>query len=146
MHQLRTVPRWRPSARSLGFARKLPIITGLLISASILGANYVESPALVIAFMSLAFFGNGLASITWSLVSAIAPARLLGLTGGMFNFVGNLASVGVPIVIGYLVKGGDFAPAITFIAMTAMAGATCGSSLPDAFSVSIPAMRADSPG
>ena len=121
---------------SLGFARKLPIITGLLISASIVGANYVESPALVIAFMSLAFFGNGLASITWSLVSAIAPERLLGLTGGMFNFVGNLASVGVPIVIGYLVKGGDFAPAITL----------CGSSLPDAFSVSIPAMRADSPG
>jgi ACS family D-galactonate transporter-like MFS transporter len=110
---------------SLGFARKLPIITGLLISASIVGANYVESPALVIFFLSLAFFGNGLASITWSLVSAIAPERLLGLTGGMFNFVGNLASVGVPIVIGYLVKGGDFAPAITFIAMTALAGAIC---------------------
>jgi ACS family D-galactonate transporter-like MFS transporter len=110
---------------SLGFSRKLPIITGLLISASIVGANYVESPALVIAFLSLAFFGNGLASITWSLVSAIAPERLIGLTGGMFNFVGNLASVGVPIVIGYLVKGGDFAPAITFIALTAMAGAVC---------------------
>ncbi len=60
--------------------------------------------------MSLAFFGNGLASITWSLVMAIAPERLLGLTGGMFNVVGNLARVGVPIVIGYLVKGGDFAP------------------------------------
>jgi len=110
---------------SLGFARKLPIITGLLISASIVGANYVESPALVIFFLSLAFFGNGLASITWSLVSAIAPERLLGLTGGMFNFVGNLASVGVPIVIGYLVKGGDFAPAITFIALTALSGAIC---------------------
>lgn len=110
---------------SLGLARKLPIITGLLISSSIIGANYVESPALVILFLSLAFFGNGLASITWSLVSAIAPERLLGLTGGMFNFVGNLASVGVPIVIGQLVKGGDFAPAITFIAATALAGAIC---------------------
>jgi len=110
---------------SLGLARKLPIITGLLISSSIIGANYVESPALVILFLSLAFFGNGLASITWSLVSAIAPERLLGLTGGMFNFVGNLASVGVPIVIGQLVKGGDFAPAITFIAATALAGAVC---------------------
>jgi ACS family D-galactonate transporter-like MFS transporter len=110
---------------SLGLARKLPIITGLLISASIVGANYVESPALVILFLSLAFFGNGLASITWSLVSAIAPERLLGLTGGMFNFVGNLASVGVPIVIGQLVKGGDFAPAITFIGATALAGAVC---------------------
>lgn len=110
---------------SLGLARKLPIIAGLLISSSIIGANYVENPTLVILFLSLAFFGNGLASITWSLVSAIAPERLLGLTGGMFNFVGNLASVGVPIVIGRLVKGGDFAPAITFIAATALAGAIC---------------------
>jgi ACS family D-galactonate transporter-like MFS transporter len=33
--------------------------------------------------------------------------------------------VGVPIVIGQLVKGGDFAPAITFIAATALAGAVC---------------------
>lgn len=67
---------------SVGFARKLPIIGGLLISTSIIGANFVESTPLVIAFLALAFFGNGLASITWSLVSTLAPARLLGLTGG----------------------------------------------------------------
>ena len=70
-------------------------------------------------------FASASSDTSAALVSAIAPERLLGLTGGMFNFVGNLASVGVPIVIGYLVKGGDFAPAITFIAMTAMAGAVC---------------------
>jgi ACS family D-galactonate transporter-like MFS transporter len=110
---------------SLGFARKMPIISGLLISSSIVGANYVQSPALIIACLSLAFFGNGLASITWSLVSALAPERLLGLTGGMFNFVGNLASVSVPIMIGYLVKGDNFAPAITYIAVTALLGALC---------------------
>jgi ACS family D-galactonate transporter-like MFS transporter len=110
---------------SLGVARKLPIISGLLISSSIIGANYVESPALVIACLAVAFFGNGLASITWSLVSAIAPERLLGLTGGMFNFIGNLASVTVPIVIGLLVKGDDFRPAISFIGITAILGAIC---------------------
>jgi ACS family D-galactonate transporter-like MFS transporter len=103
----------------------MPIISGLLISSSIVGANYVQSPALIIACLSLAFFGNGLASITWSLVSALAPERLLGLTGGMFNFVGNLASVSVPIMIGYLVKGDNFAPAITYIAVTALLGALC---------------------
>ena len=110
---------------SLGVARKLPIISGLLISSSIIGANYVESPALVIACLAVAFFGNGLASITWSLVSAIAPERLIGLTGGMFNFIGNLASVTVPIVIGLLVKGDDFRPAITYIGITAILGAIC---------------------
>jgi ACS family D-galactonate transporter-like MFS transporter len=103
----------------------MPIISGLLISSSILGANFVQSPALIIACLSIAFFGNGLASITWSMVSAIAPERLLGLTGGMFNFVGNLASVTVPIVIGFLVKGDNFAPAITYIAATALLGAFC---------------------
>lgn len=113
------------SGCSLGLARKLPIIVGLLISTSIVGANFVESPTLVIGFLSLAFFGNGLASITWSLVSAIAPARLIGLTGGMFNFLGNLASVGVPLAIGWLVQGEDFSPAISFIGLTALAGAFC---------------------
>src|SRR5215475_6369936 len=42
------------SGRSLGVARKTPIITGLLLSASIIGANFVESPEAVIAFMALA--------------------------------------------------------------------------------------------
>ncbi|GAB3466145.1 MFS transporter [Azotobacter salinestris] len=110
---------------SLGLARKMPIIGGLLISTSIIGANYVESPGAIIFFLALAFFGNGLASITWSLVSALAPERLLGLTGGVFNFIGNLSAVSVPIVIGLLVQGDDFTPAITYIAAMALLGALC---------------------
>lgn len=110
---------------SQGFSRKTPIITGLLISTCILGANYVESPTLIIACMALAFFGNGLASITWSLVSGIAPERLIGLTGGVFNFIGNLSAITVPIVIGFLVKGTNFSPAIAYIASTAILGAFC---------------------
>ncbi|WP_286789133.1 MULTISPECIES: MFS transporter [unclassified Pseudomonas] len=108
---------------SLGMARKLPIISGLLISTCIIGANFVDTPALIIACMAIAFFGNGLASITWSMVSALAPARLLGLTGGMFNFIGNLASISVPIVVGLLVDSNNFAPAITYIGITALVGA-----------------------
>ncbi|WP_313299061.1 MFS transporter [Pseudomonas sp.] len=108
---------------SVGFARKLPIISGLLISTAIIGANFVESTPLVIAFLALAFFGNGLASITWSLVSTLAPARLLGLTGGVFNFVGNLSAIVTPIVIGVLASGDSFAPAITYIAALALIGA-----------------------
>lgn len=108
---------------SIGLARKLPIISGLLISTALIGANYVESTPLVIAFLALAFFGNGLASITWSLVSTLAPARLLGLTGGVFNFIGNLAAIVTPIVIGFLVSGDSFAPAITYIAVLALIGA-----------------------
>ena len=108
---------------SLGTARKVPIVTGLLLSISIVGANYVDEPALIIAFLTAAFFGNGLASITWSLVSAIAPPRLLGLTGGVFNFFGNLSSITVPLVIGYLARDYGFSAGLTYVAVMAFIGA-----------------------
>ncbi|CCH06759.1 MFS transporter [Achromobacter xylosoxidans] len=108
---------------TVGLARKLPIILGLLISTSMIGANFTDSTPWVIFFLALAFFGNGLASITWSLVSALAPVRLLGLTGGVFNFVGNLSSICTPIVIGFLVSKDSFAPAIVYVSSLALLGA-----------------------
>ncbi len=104
-------------------ARKVPIISGLLLSTSIIGANYVDDPKLVVMFMAIAFFGNGFSSITWVLVSSLAPRRLLGLTGGVFNFIGNLASITVPIVIGLLVRGNNFAPALLYVGGLALLGA-----------------------
>ncbi|HEX2760856.1 MAG TPA: MFS transporter, partial [Rhizomicrobium sp.] len=108
---------------SLSVARKTPIICGLLLSSSIIGANYVEAPELVIAFMALAFFGNGMASIGWSLISHVAPRHLIGLTGGTFNFISNLSGITTPLIIGYLAQGGNFAPGLTYIATVAVIGA-----------------------
>lgn len=107
---------------SVGISRKTPVITGLILSISIVGANYVESTPLIIFFMCLAFFGNGFASITWVFVSTLAPKNLVGLTGGVFNFIGGLASVIVPIAIGFLVRNGNFQPALLFIALLGLMG------------------------
>jgi MFS transporter, ACS family, D-galactonate transporter len=106
-------------------ARKVPVITGLLLSVAIIGANYVDSPALIILFMAIAFFGNGMASITWVFVSLLAPKHLIGITGGAFNFIGNLSSVTVPFLIGWLVRKGDFEPALIFISIMAVFGIGC---------------------
>jgi ACS family D-galactonate transporter-like MFS transporter len=73
--------------------------------------------------MALAFFGNGFATITWVFVSTLAPKNLIGLTGGVFNFIGNLASVVIPIVIGYLAREGNFEPALFFIGTITVIGA-----------------------
>jgi ACS family D-galactonate transporter-like MFS transporter len=108
---------------SLSVARKTPIVSGLLLSTSIIGANYVRTPNWIITFMVLAFFGNGLASISWSLVSALAPKRLIGLTGGVFNFIGNMSSISVPVIIGTLARGGDFSLALGYISAVALIGA-----------------------
>lgn len=109
--------------KSIGIARKTPIIIGLIVSASIVGANYSTNTAFIIFFMALAFFGAGMALISWVFVSILSPKHLIGLTGGVFNFMGNLASIVVPIVIGFLVKGGDFKPALVFIGALGLIGA-----------------------
>ena len=108
---------------SLTVARKLPIVTGLLLATSIVGANFVSSPPLIIAFMTLAFFGSGLGAISWSLVSSIAPTNLVGLASGAFNFVGTSMGIIVPLVVGYLIQGGNFAPALVFVSAMALLSA-----------------------
>ena len=109
--------------RSVSMARKTPIIIGLFLSGSIVGANYVDDTALIISFMSLAFFGAGMALISWVFVSLLSPKHLIGLTGGIFNFAGNLASIVVPIVIGFLASGGNFKPALVFVGALGIVGA-----------------------
>lgn len=103
-------------------ARKVPVLFGMLLSVSIIVANYSDSTAVIIAFLALAFFGNGLASITWVFISSMAPKRLIGLVGGVFNLIGGLSGIIIPISIGYLVKDGDFSPALFFIGAIALAG------------------------
>jgi gluconokinase len=94
----------------------------MLLSTSVVGANFVTQQRWVVFFFTFAFFCNGFASITWILVSLLAPRRLIGLTGGVFNFFGNLASALVPLAIGVIVKYGGFAPALAFIAAVALGG------------------------
>ncbi|MCF3111170.1 MFS transporter [Niabella sp. CC-SYL272] len=113
------VRRGVPAAR----ARKWPIIAGLLLSVCIVGANYVHTPGWIILFMSLSFFGVGFASITWIFVSTLAPEYLIDVTGGVFNFIGQLSGIVVPVVIGFLASGGNFAPALIFIAVLGALGA-----------------------
>jgi len=115
--------RLAQQGKSVSFARKAPIIFGLLLSVSIVGANYTDDTAMIIFFLALAFFGAGMALISWVFVSILSPKHLIGLTGGVFNFMGNLASIVVPIVIGYLAKGGDFRPALAFIGILGFIGA-----------------------
>jgi ACS family D-galactonate transporter-like MFS transporter len=55
-------------------------------------------------------------------VSALAPERLIGTTGGMFNFIGNLSSIATPIVIGLLLSETSFAPGFVYITTVTVVG------------------------
>src|SRR4029079_4943194 len=87
---------------SANLSRKLPIVGGMLLASTIVAANYVPagSNGLVILIMSIAFFGQGMTNLGWTVVSDIAPKKLIGLTAGIFNFSANLAGIVTPLVIG----------------------------------------------
>ena len=112
------------SGRSANLARKLPIISGLLLASTIVAANYVTTDIAVVSVMSLAFFAQGMAALGWTLVSDIAPEGLLGVAGGVFNFAANLAGIVTPLIIGWIVADtGSFVGALFFIGSLALLGA-----------------------
>ena len=112
----------RTGSPSIG--RKLPIITGLLLCSTMVSANFLTSNNAVIAVMSLAFFGQGLAGLGWTLLSDVAPKEMMGLTGGLFNFFTNLAGIITPLVVGFVVGAtGSFYGALAYIGALGVVGA-----------------------
>jgi len=101
---------------SLTRARKLPIVIGLVISGAILLCNFTDSQALVLTFMSIAFFGKGVASLGWAVLSDVAPREVTGLSGSIFNTFGNVSGIVTPVIIGYIVAAsGSFDLALLFV-------------------------------
>ena len=106
---------------SLTFSRKAPIIGGLLLSTSIVTCNYVDVEWVVVAFMALAFFGKGVGALGWAVMSDASPKQIAGLSGGLFNMFGNIASITTPIVIGYIISStGSFKWALVFVGANAL--------------------------
>jgi MFS transporter, ACS family, D-galactonate transporter len=111
---------------SANLARKIPIVGGLLLASTIVFANYVPmgSDGILIAIMSLAFFGQGMTNLGWTVISDVAPKKLIGLTAGIFNFSANLAGIVTPIVVGVAFQAtGSFAGPLVYIATVALIGA-----------------------
>lgn len=111
---------------SANLARKLPIVGGMLLASTIIAANYVPADQnwLVVLIMSIAFFGQGMTNLGWTVVSDVAPKKLIGLAGGIFNFSANLAGIVTPLVIGYALDlTNSFVGPLIYIGVVALIGA-----------------------
>ncbi len=107
---------------SVNISRKLPIISGLLLSSCIIAANWVSANSTVIIIMSVAFW-RGMVGLGWTLISDIAPENMAGLTGGIFNFCANMASIIAPLIIGVIISAtGNFFYALIYVILTALIG------------------------
>ena len=73
--------------------------------------------------MSVAFFGQGMCNLGWTLLTDVAPKELMGLSAGVFNLCANLAGIVTPLVVGVVVGvTGSFAWALAFIGIVALLG------------------------
>jgi len=111
---------------SLTFARKLPIVVGMLLSCVMIACNYVHANWLVVLIMCAAFFGKGIGALGWTVVSDTSPKEITGLSGGMFNMFGNTAAITTGIIIGYLIRWtGSFAAALVYVGANALGAIFC---------------------
>jgi ACS family glucarate transporter-like MFS transporter len=106
---------------SLTFARKLPIVAGMLLALALVACNYTNAQTLMMILMSVAFFGKGFGALGWTVIADTSPRELIGLNGGLFNFFGNIASITTPLIFGVLVKRtGSFNDALIFVGAAAL--------------------------
>jgi ACS family glucarate transporter-like MFS transporter len=111
---------------SLSVSRKVPIVAGMLMSMSMIACNYIQADALVVACMSLAFFGKGVGALGWAVVADTSPKEAGGISGGLFNTFGNTAGITTPIAIGYIVQNtGSFSGALVFVGANAALAIAC---------------------
>ncbi len=92
-----------------GWVAALPAICGF--TGGLLGGYLSDF------LMAMAFFGKGFAAVGWAVLSDVAPKTMIGLCGGVFNGIGNIAGIVTPLVIGYAVTvTGSFNNALWFVA------------------------------
>ena len=107
--------------KSLTFARKTPIIIGMILSSTMIICNYTDMEWLVVGIMALAFFGKGFGQQGWAVMADTSPKEMGGISGGLFNTFGNISGITTPIIIGYIINAtGSFNGALVFVGLNAV--------------------------
>lgn len=113
---------------SVSWARKTPYIVGMLLASTLVFAALSDSNVVIIALMSLAFYGKGVAAGagTWTIISDTAPKEAVGLAGAIFNGMGNVAGILTPIIFGYIVAiTNSYDIGLVFVAAHCIVAAFC---------------------
>lgn len=110
--------------KSLTVARKVPIVSGLIISSIICLANFFEgTPIIAVIILSIAFFANAYGNLGWVALGDVLPKKMVGTVGGVLNVCGNLAGIISPIIFGTLLEQtGNFHGAMYYTSAVSLLG------------------------
>ena len=111
---------------SVNLARKLPVTVGLILASTLILANFVPEGQdnLMIAIMSLAFFGQGMTNLGWTVLADLAPKQMIGLAGGFFNMITNFAGILTPFILGVILQfTGSYFYSLIYVGVLPLIGA-----------------------
>lgn len=115
------------SGYGISVGRKVCIVVGMVLSASIGLAGLATQAWLALALLSLAFFGVSAATSSMLAIPAdVSPSgsrSIVGTLAGFQNSIANFAGIASPVVIGYLKdQTGSFAPGLLSASAVALIG------------------------
>jgi ACS family D-galactonate transporter-like MFS transporter len=78
----------------------------------------------VIIIMSVAFFGQGMTNLGWTVLTDLAPRNMVGLAGGFFNMITNLAGILTPFILGAILQfTGSYFYSLIYVGLLPLVGA-----------------------
>lgn len=113
--------RARGGAQNTVF-RTLFGIASVIATAAIYGVSQITDPVLVVVLLSVTLFFLRWCGLFWVIPSLLGTRDRVGFLGGTMNLGGNVAGIGVPIVVGLIVQ----ATGSYFLALMLFAAAGAG--------------------
>lgn len=93
-------------------------IAAVIATSSIFAVAYVSDPVVAVVLLGTALFFLRWFGLFWSLPAILGGRERAGFVGGTMNLSGQIAGIGVPIIIGVIVQasGGSYFGALMFMA------------------------------
>lgn len=105
------------------WARKLPVMLGMLLCSSLFIANYLAMPLAVIAVLSVAFFGQGMAGGLDAIVVDMVPSQGTATAVGLCQLCANVGGAVTPLVIGLIIQAtGSYIGGLVYVSIMALLG------------------------
>lgn len=98
-------------------------IASVIATLSIFAVAYVSDPVIAVVLLCSALFFLRWFGLFWSLPAILGGRERAGFVGGTMNLSGQIAGIGVPIIIGVIVQasGGSYFGALMFMASAGVA-------------------------
>ncbi|MEO8935923.1 MAG: MFS transporter [Burkholderiaceae bacterium] len=97
--------KWKAAGASQNKVfRTLFGIASVIATAAIYSVSQIKDPVLVVVMLSITLFFLRWCGLFWVIPSILGTPKRVGFLGGTMNLGGNIAGIGVPIAVGFIVQ------------------------------------------